>query len=504
MRPNNAAPWALIVLVLLGACRQDDGKDIDENVVGDGGPDVSPLADTSIVDIQMGKVAAGTEVRLEGVVVTAVDAYGKRQGGLYVQEPAGGEHSGVFVFNPTVVAQGGLVPGDIVTVTGGFVQEYAHSSDTSGKTLTELSSPKKDGMIVVTKTGAGELPKATEVSSVALAEDDAEAEKWEGVLVRVVNVAAVSAPREVSAMTDPLLTEFKITGPLPVSSSLTALTKDMVPSGTCYASITGVVDYFFDYKLVPRAAGDLVAGGTSCPPKESACENKLDDDHNGYADCADFACQDSLPSCATLSTVFDIQSGTVKEGAFVKVEDVVVTAAGDNMLWVQETAETAAKHGVSVFNKDGFASTFSIGDVVTVIGEVDEFMFPTDTDSLTRIRRAQVTKISTGAVPDAVLTANPADLTKKDTAEDYEGVLVSVANVRVVSAPDEFGVWSVGDGASPLSIDDLLYRLPTTQPAHPVVGDCFRLIRGPLHYDFGRYKIIVRSADDVVLGGTCQ
>src|SRR3990172_8027777 len=82
------------------ACRGDDDSGDD-----DAGPRPDGSGnDNTIYAIQMGMIPPGSSVRLEGVVVTAIDTFGGRVGGVHVQEPMGGPYSGVLVYNAMVPA----------------------------------------------------------------------------------------------------------------------------------------------------------------------------------------------------------------------------------------------------------------------------------------------------------------------------------------------------------------------------------------------------------------
>ena len=101
----------LVVFVLAAGCRIKGGDGLRPDAGGDGDSgSVDPGQDDTIYDIQGGRIPATAAVRIAGGVVTAVDGYGKRVGGIYVEEPGGGEYSGVFVYNPTVTGNAVLEP----------------------------------------------------------------------------------------------------------------------------------------------------------------------------------------------------------------------------------------------------------------------------------------------------------------------------------------------------------------------------------------------------------
>ncbi|MBT8493830.1 MAG: hypothetical protein KJO07_12275, partial [Deltaproteobacteria bacterium] len=135
---------ASLVSAFAIACGGDDSGD------GGGGPDAAPAETVTIYDVQGEAMAVGTSVRVEDVVVTAVDTFGGRVGAIYVQEQAGGERSGVVVNTSTVPS--GVEVGSIVTVTG-VKDEFALNADMTGRTVTQIGSP------TVTVTGSGTVPE---------------------------------------------------------------------------------------------------------------------------------------------------------------------------------------------------------------------------------------------------------------------------------------------------------------------------------------------------------
>jgi hypothetical protein len=500
---------ALVVSLLGVGCRGSSGDDIDAHVSdGDGGPDASNGEDTPIYDIQTpGGPAStiGTPVTIRGVVVTAVDRFGNRTGNVFVQEPAGGAYSGVLVFGASVA--GGtlddLQPGDIVDIEGGQVDQFdctpCGTPFPDAQTLTEVS-PLTMGSLIITEVGAGQVPAAEVVDPSVLAADPAEAEKWEGVLIQMNNVAVVTAPR-LNAGAPADQANMDITGPWQVASTLTALTgpaPDNMPlymRDECFASIVGVGDYFYDFKVLPRDAADLTVAAdmSNCLYEDSVaeCHDSSDDDHDGFTDCADFSCQLADPAgCTSDTTIQDVQMGTVAVGSLVSLTDVIVTARASSLVWVEE-AGGGPFSGVAVFPMMPPGMTLQPGTVVDVQGNVAEYF------EVTEIENATITV--TGTVPpvDPEDIADPSELTSAATAEQWEGVLVRVSDLRVSAVPDGFGEWTVG--SFNLHIDDIMADpVPT-----PAVGDCYSEIVGPLHFSFSNYKIEPRSIADIVPGATC-
>jgi predicted extracellular nuclease len=262
----------LLGLCVLAACKfpalvahSDDqpGMDAtDDAVLSDLGVD-TPFVATTIQQVQDPSVPPGTPVMLTNVLVTAVDRYGARINDVYLQQPGGGAFSGVQVFGATPEQILDLDFRDIVSVTG-VKTEFALSTDTTGRTVTEVvGSPEHPLTFVVAGTQGTvtiEYLDAAAIAGMSLAEQDAELAKWEGAYVQLSNVASTSTVTQVSGG-DATFQQFTAP-PYRIESALA-----MFPSGittkTCFASIRGVTAYVYSYLLFP-VGGGAVIGGT-CP-----------------------------------------------------------------------------------------------------------------------------------------------------------------------------------------------------------------------------------------------
>ena len=190
----------------------------------------------TIYEVQDGTLATGAAVDLRGVVVTAVEAEG-----VFVQEPAGGMYSGVFVFlgvAPTVVR------GDEVDVVGSIVEVM-------NQTVIDASVGSVEATGVM---GVEPMPELLTVG--ALAPDAAE--PWEGVLVRVEG-----APLQVSAVPAFGFTVTEGADALDVGEGLYDLQADpkAFPGFGISASFTAIQGPFTQvipgYRVLPRDADDL-------------------------------------------------------------------------------------------------------------------------------------------------------------------------------------------------------------------------------------------------------
>lgn len=193
--------------------------------------------------------AHGDRVIVEDAVVTAVDSFDEdgagSVGGVWVQSAAGGPWSGIQLYEPAVApVRARLSPGDVVRVAGTYEEFVLREADGTpmdprGR-LTEITRGS------VRKTGETTPLDPIPVAAADLGNRSA-AEQWEGVLVRVEGVA-------VRAVYD-LYGDAPTTAGFEVSKALYEIPG--LGPGATFRSITGVVSYFFGFKLLPRGPDDI-------------------------------------------------------------------------------------------------------------------------------------------------------------------------------------------------------------------------------------------------------
>jgi len=485
-----------------------------------GAMDAAVARSASIYDVQDATRASyappGTLVRIENVRVTAVDTLMEAGlggvGDVWVQEPAAGTFSGVQVYQPTLVPCAGasaIARGDVVTVEG-FTTEFAVPSDTTGETVTELV-----GALVTCTTPAataGALPVEAALAVSALA-TPASAEPYEGVPVVLTGLDALALPDMFGA--------FPVTGELLVDDALYA---HPVSRRDRFLRLAGLVHYVFGaVRLFPRDAADILLDAPR--PLEDlvgawACADRADSDGDTLVDCADPDCSRS-PFCIGAPVrvrVQDVQDASAAAhpapGARVVLEGPLVVTAVDSYaeaggtgtmgsVHVQDVAAVSpAFSGVMVFVPTQIGcggAPIAVGDQVYVAGRYEEYAGdPPDTTvgTLTEIVGGTVACVSSGSAPSPVRVADPATLAgntprEAGTGEPYEGVLVEVRGVDVVSAPGPFGEWRVqGD----LRVDDDLHA--ATPP--PAAGERLGSLVGVLSSSNGNYQLEPRGEPDVV------
>ncbi len=480
---------ALLGLSFVVGCRSSSSS----NSAGLDAPagDAGDAGGIRIQDVQSDSMPVGTAVSLHGVVVTAIDAFGTKVGqDIWVEEPGGGERSGVHVFRPPVDQISSLAVGDIVDLTGAVKSEFATTSDKTGRTVTELQAPS-GGAMTVTKTGTGTVPPPHVIDAIGLAamsqtDRDAVYETWEGVLITVQNVAALGVPSNFGGTANPVdAFGVDITGDLVMDSNL-AMFPTGIDSSTCFASVTGVEDYIAsNWVIYPRSTAEIALGGTGCPT-------------------------------VTPTTVANIQGGTVTgavrlAGVYVTARELTVAGAIGRRLWVADALQGASDNGVLVFFSGTIDPSIAVGAKVDVQGTVVEFDDTAGGNTLTELSGPTVTLDSAPGAslpqPVVVTAAQVGDIT---SGEPFEGVLVQIAHAKVtmqIAGGFNQVVLTDNAGGTVVMNDDAFGGYSGSATAMvPAVGTCFATITGVMDVqtDDDVRTIDPRSAADMVVGTGCN
>ena len=464
---NRIASVACALSLALVGCRGgDDGPSGDD--VQD--PDAPMNAgEVTIQEVQSDAMPSGTQIELRGVVITAIDAFGNRTGDLFVSEPEGGPNSGVKVFGAPLETLATLQVGDLVDITSAIKHEACNEASPcgpvvfdDGASITEVMGLTA-GSLVITKVGTSPLPTPAVVDAKALAAMDsaarvAEWEKYEGVLIKVTNARQLADVRTFGSNPGPDSNEFRITGIARVQSVLTEL-PSTATAGTCYDSITGVGDFFFNNLVLPRSAADLVGDGTGCHPMA-----------------------ESIEALRTASTPPEM----------VKLTDVYVTAISrfsNKHFWVTTSLTAAPNQGVYVYRgKDSGAlmPATAVGDKLSLlVGGAVEFANGSG-DTLTEIESPTWTVAAgTPGTVVPVTGQTVATLSTASTGEPYEGVMVTLTNVKVnalgtnsttMGEPGAFGIGQMTQGGVSFQTDDDLFLV------NAAVDTCIGSITGIWSY----------------------
>ncbi len=220
---------------------------------------------------------------------------------------------------------------------------------------------------------------------------------------------------------------------------------------------------------------------------------------------------DPFGGAPTPSTVANVQNGTMSVGTVVIMSDVVITAIGqdDHTLWVADNKTGATYNGIQVNRAAGdpaLGAGFVVGAIVEVSGKILE-LTGAGNQSLTVIGGVPVVSFTappSGApvpvtgVPLAQLAADEVPGGAAN-GEAYEGVLVTITNVKVTGAEDGNGTRDFTDGAVSFVSDDVIFA-----DAH-ADNTCFASVTGIWSYQLTRQKwaILPLGASSLTTGGTC-
>jgi len=485
---------------------------------------------TNCYDLNGGLVLEDTQVRIEGVIVTAVTDYG-----FYVQEQAGGESSGMWIYTseiPTVLI------GNLVNVEGLYFEYYGYSEIDA--------SPAQSGVVEI--VGAGYYPEPVEVRAWQIkTANPAEAEKWESVLVKCLNLDPIDldpgfgewfavefgyADNDTVRLDD----QFDYGQPLP---------------GQQLESVTGVLRYSFDdFKLEPRGNYDLVfTGAEPAPALDWACatghltidvkfdrdveETTAENPFNYFLDQGVVVTAERdadelylmhltldgpmTPEVLLTLTVFDVQNlsgipmapadvqfwGGLNAVAFVQQPE----AAGDSSAIAGEVATATGiiqskydVYGSHVYIQDAgggpysgievycpaYLDTLAVGDEIIVADFVDEYY------NMTSLSQPFLyfEKVSSGNPTEApvAVTVDGSDF------EQYEGMLCAVNEAAVVERGtfETYYVWSITqDGLNWLKVGDM-----GVYDYQEILGDTLN-VRGTMRWEYEAWHIQPRSDDDI-------
>jgi hypothetical protein len=432
----------------------DTAEDGTGDTAGDGDGD-GDGEDTTIYMIQQGASDGSfpdkTQVTIKGVVVTT--PVNVEEGLAFVEEPMGGEWSGISLYLwDEVVTSTQLQPGDIVDLVG----EYTEFFETS-----QIIIKNAGDIVVVGSVGTDGLPGPDIVSAADVARTNAAAEPWEGVRVQITD-AVIEAPNDGFG-------QYLLVGDALVGNAFVDPLPDAAVLGS-FASVTGSLGYSFnEFKLQPAMISDLA--GYTGPPTPT---------------------EDTL--------IYDLRQGEVTQGSLVLLENVVASSgltwsnSPDAYFFVQEPAG-GAYSGIKVYVNNTNGLQVAAGDDVTIVGTYAEFF---DLSQITVGDASGVTVNGSGPSPAPELIADPASIANDGAmAEQFESVLVRVENVTVTNenpdAPDEYGEFVI---TGELRVDDSFFSIANwTKPA---MGASFASLTGLLDYAYSNRKLQPRDNADLV------
>ena len=213
----------LVSAILLMSCDQPTSP------VNSTGP-----IETKIANIRIGTIATGTEVAINGVIVTSTVGLGGR--GFFVQDEVATSNGGIMIY---VKNNAGLVVaiGDKVSITG-IYQEYFTQSQIAVENVHNI-----------VKNGTDSTPPPI-ISTISELASGSNIEKYESMLIKIenVNVTEVNTSEKTWVLDNYLVVDDYFYSPT-----------DFPAVDDTFSSIVGVVYYSYDkYRLEPRSASDVI------------------------------------------------------------------------------------------------------------------------------------------------------------------------------------------------------------------------------------------------------
>ncbi|MCP4632911.1 MAG: T9SS type A sorting domain-containing protein [candidate division Zixibacteria bacterium] len=211
-----------------------------------------------------------------------------------------------------------------------------------------------------------------------------------------------------------------------------------------------------------------------------------------------------LVSIGYAESIHDVQYTTIQgedddcfpsliEGETVTLEGVVTgVKQGDYPDFFLQHPDSSEWYGVFIYEADVSPRK---GDWIVLTGIVNENY------GLTEIKDLSGWEITAQhyPLPEPVWlrTSYIAGGCNFDT-ERYEGVLVELRDIDVLTDPNSYGeFWVTDDGIDSCMVDDELYRFGANQPhPPPAAGMHYERLVGLVTYTYGEYRLLPRGAED--------
>jgi hypothetical protein len=216
-------------------------------------------------------IAAGADVNITGTVVTWYDDFdetmdGKSLGTLYVQDLRSQTppvpYSGIGVFAPAYIpADLRAVAGDVIDFDGLYQEQSSIGTAVFDvpDVLPQLSKP----------AAAFQYEYMPPTPAVLANPDDLDAydtgRQWLGMLVTITNITVPDGGQIDTSNRVTFSPEPTVANSYAISNELYDLKVSDYPSGTQFASVTGIVTWFYSYHIAPRSSCDLVVMGAAPP-----------------------------------------------------------------------------------------------------------------------------------------------------------------------------------------------------------------------------------------------
>ena len=405
--------------------------------------------------------------------------------GFYMQQDLTGTlWGGIFVYFPT---DSGLSRDELASLTeGDYVEVTAEVEEYYG--LTELLAPT---VLTVLSSGHTLVPLAVSTGTLGTS-CTRTGEQYEGLLVVVTEAQLMSEPNnygeiEMDDGSGPTQLE---DGLLDTDTHMTGLVGGTL-TGTVVDSITGVVRFAYgSFEVHPRTEADVVISGTTAAPPSAPYVIPVLPLYN-----ISFVSEDTN-ACET----------SHYDGLEVTTHGYVSAVAAVGFYMQQELTGTPFG-GMWVYYQAGYREpldTLAVGDYVEVTSVVEEYYDLTELNT-----PSSLTVLSSGhtLVPLDIQTGDLGMDNCTRSAEQYEGLLVKVSGVTIMSEPNQYGEIEIDDGSGPTELEDDILNTDlhfTDRVAGDLIGTFVDSITGVVRFAYGSFEIHPRAEDDIVFNATAE
>ena len=189
------------------------------------------------------------------------------------------------------------------------------------------------------------------------------------------------------------------------------------------------------------------------------------------------------------SVISDIQTGVYQQGDMVSIPYAIVSAEGAGYVFIQDAGDGAPWSGVYVVPPSG-GGLFRGGTAVSVEGVVRETV--SASGSRTEVVATTWADLGNTVVPLPV-EVSVSELADPALAEPWEGVRVSLSNVRVWEGTSARTPIIIGDAQDQLVVDPALFHLG---PTH--YGDTIEQLTGIVDWRDDRFVLLPVRLSSVI------
>jgi hypothetical protein len=202
-------------------------------------------------------------------------------------------------------------------------------------------------------------------------------------------------------------------------------------------------------------------------------------------------------SCYDIQYTTNANGSSPYDGQTVEVRAIVTAVRPGSSYYIGD-ATGGPWSGLYVFHGNT-SNLVTVGDDVILSGTISEYGSNTDPSRrLTELTQVTINQIVSqgNELPPATLLSTADIAYNNPASEPWEGVLVRLTDVQVMSSPDSYGQFKIADSSNVQTmVDDGLFTYDQTI----TVGDWWYMIQGLVDFQYvAGFKINPRNSGDMV------